>query len=508
MTHRTCSPVSTAPSAGAPPRSGRTAGRRATLRRLVLVLATLASLAPALRAQPPAAAPVPPLTAAVRTQVIDSLRARLAARYVDADTATRVGALLHRRLRTGAYDTLATTARFAEVVTRDLRTINGDLHLRLRYDPQLAGELRAEEASAPPDGTPPRVPPPSGGPPDRFTLEARQHNYGLAKVEILPLNIGYLEIEQFMGAEGVDAAVADALRFLARTDAVIIDVRRNGGGSGDMSHYLLSHFLGPKSVPTIRIVDRGEGDTTVLRSVEEVAGPRRPDVPLYVLASQGTGSAAEEFSFVLQNLGRATIVGDRTAGAGHVVRTFDVGHGFVAGVSIARVTDPRSNREWERVGVQPDVRVPPEQAREAAYAHAMRTLAARTTDAERKTFLTRRAETIDAQLRAERPDVARLASFAGTYDGARVVRLSDGRLWYYRRPGVMPDELVPLGGSRFALQGATWLTFETTGDGARMLVDRADGTKATYLRTAPATTSSATTSSATRAAASASGVSR
>jgi hypothetical protein len=390
-------------------------------------------------------------------------------------------------------------ARFAELVTRDMRSVNGDLHLGLRYDPRTAAAARARAAGGGPSpraprpaaepGAPRRVPPRAAGAPpadDPFFREAQQQNYGLTRVEVLPGNVGYLAIDGFVGAEGVDSVVADALRFLQRTDAIIIDVRRNGGGSGIMSHYVFSHFLPPQSVPTIRVVNRGEGDTTVMRSFEEVAGPRRPDVPLYVLTSQGTGSAAEEFSFVLKNLGRATIVGDRTAGAGHMVASVDVGHGFVAGVSITRVTDARSDKEWERVGVQPDVRVPAEEAREAAHAAALRTVAARTTDAERRTVLARRAETLDAQRRAERPDAGRLAGFAGTYDGERVVRFADGKLFYHRRAELLGDELVPLGRDRFALLGATWLTFDTSGGAARLLVDRPDGTTASYVRTATA----------------------
>jgi hypothetical protein len=417
-------------------------------------------------AQAPAAAAAP-LTAAVRAQVVDSIGAQLGRHYVDADTARLIADHLRTRLRAGAYDTVATAARFAELVTTDLRSVNGDLHLGLQFLGERAGPPGAR---------------PAGGGADPFLAEARQRNFGLGNAEILAGNVGYLEITGFVGAPGFEEAVGDALRFLSRTDALIVDVRRNGGGSGAMSHLVFSHFLGATPVPTIRVVERGTGRDEVSRSVAEVPGPRRPDVPLYVLTSRGTGSAAEEFSFVLKNQGRATIVGDRTAGAGHMVRGVPVGAGFVVSVSITRVTDPKTGREWERVGVQPDLRVAPERALEAAHAAALRTVAARA-DAGRRAQLERLAEAVEARQRDDRPATASLARWAGVYDGGRRVELVDGRLRYRPRAELMADELVPLGGDRFAV-GGTRFEFAMAGATARLTIERPDGTRLAYPRTA------------------------
>src|SRR6185503_2570355 len=123
------------------------------------------------------------------------------------------------------------------------------------------------------------------------------------------------------------------------------------------------------------------------KSVAEVPGPRRTEVPLYVITSRNTASAAEEFSFVLKNLKRATLVGDRTAGAGHMVGGYPLPYGFVAGVSITRVSDPRTGAEWEGIGVQPDKRVPAEQALAVAHGMALRAAAQRAqSDDKRRTL--------------------------------------------------------------------------------------------------------------------------
>src|SRR6185436_6559953 len=349
-------------------------------------------------------------------EIIEGVATEITDHYVEADTARMIAAIVRSRLEAGAYDKASTVYDLAEMVTTDLRRVNGDLHLSLRYDPDglVAGSgpmiIRrggpgAPAAGAPPDGA--AVPgrrlivsgPGDGGPPGAGgapmirrqvgpgpggddsnsprVREAREKNFGLGKAEILPGNVGYLEINAFMEAPGMEDALVGALKFLERTDAMIIDVRRNGGGSGNMSHLVFSHYLGDKPVPTINVKSREEGMSREQESYAEVPGPRRPDVPLYVLTSRNTGSAAEEFSFVLKNLGRATLVGDRTGGAGHMVGFFPVPHGFAVGVSQTRVSDPRTGAEWEGVGVQPDVKCAPEKALDLAHVAALRTIAAK-----------------------------------------------------------------------------------------------------------------------------------
>ena len=442
---------------------------------LRFALTTLLLLAPAAGAGQGTAS-VPAIDGRTRAEVVDSVSSQLARLYVDADTARAAAALLRAKLHAGAYDSLTSPLAFAEAVTRDMRSVNGDLHLSLRYDPaSLRRPAETPGAAAPVRRAPGRVAAP-------WEAEYTRQNYGLGKVEILPGNVGYLEITGFLGAPGFERVVADALRFLERTDAVIIDVRRNGGGSGEMSHFVLSHFLGATPVPTIDIVNRGSGERHRETSLARVPGPRRPAVPLYVLTSRNTGSAAEEFSFVLKMLGRSTLVGERTAGAGHVVGAFDAGNGFVSGISIARVTDPRTGREWERIGVQPDVRVAPERALDVAQEDALKTVAARTTDIDSRRALELIAEVVRARARGERADPARLARLAGVYEGERTVELSDGGLLRYRRRGGgMPEELVPLDGERFAL-GPARVTFDESGGVPRMTIERPDGARSSYAR--------------------------
>jgi hypothetical protein len=204
-------------------------------------------------------------------------------------------------------------------------------------------------------------------------------------------------------------------------------------------------------------------------------------VPLWVLTSRGTGSAAEAFSFVLQNLGRATIVGERTGGAGHMVQMLPLVDGFVAGLSITRVSDPRTGREWEGVGVQPDIAVAPEQALAVAHAAALRKLIAAADDPLRKQALAMTLEWVEARANPVTSDVARLAACVGAYEGEREIRLVDGHLEYVRahRMGVA---LVPLGSGRFSADGESRLEFAAGKPSPTLTIQQADGTRTPYPR--------------------------
>ena len=458
----------------------------------VAVLLAVALAVPAFSQEMPPPSRPPALDAAHRAVILDSLVAQLQRYYVEPDTARMIVNRLRARQAAHAYDGDVSPGEFSEHVTDDLRAINGDRHLSLRYDPNHTGPLSGAMpvirrvlggpgggAGAPREGGPvivrsvaaPGAPGDSAGAGPGMP-GARERNFGLNRVEILPGNIGYLEVTGFLEAPGMEDAMVAALRFLERTDALIIDVRRNGGGSGRMSDLLLSHFLGATPVPLVRVKSRIEGMSREQMSEAEVPGPRRPDVPLEVLTSRFTGSAAEAFSFVLKNLGRATLFGERTAGAGHMVQGFGLPDGFVAGVSITRVSDPRTGREWEAVGVAPDVEVPAQRALVAAHAALLRRQAA-AAPAPRRTTLEWLAQWVEVRDLPRAIDPSLVTRASGTYEGDRSVRFEDGKLVYRR--GARTEDLVPLPDGSFSLAGEAKLTFAPGNPAPSMSVETADG---------------------------------
>ncbi|MEO8335704.1 MAG: hypothetical protein ABI664_12070 [bacterium] len=174
-----------------------------------------------------AQAPAPvTIDAATRREVVDSLATKLVRMYVDADTGRMIADKLRARLAGGAYDSAADPRRFADLLTSDLQSVNGDRHLNAAYAPGAAGNAQRPQSP--------------GGPPQNDA--ARRDHWGLGRVDVLPGNVGYMKVNAFQGSPAAIAATSAALEFLEGTDAMIFDFRGMGGGSGEQSNFLISHF--------------------------------------------------------------------------------------------------------------------------------------------------------------------------------------------------------------------------------------------------------------------------
>jgi retinol-binding protein 3 len=395
-----------------------------------------------------------------RRSVVDTIAAQVERLYVDADTGAKIATRVRDRARAGAYDTIVDPLRLGEALTRDLRAINGDLHLGVRYNAAAAR------------GTPPSV----------LGFADRSQHYALGRLDVLPGNVGYMELTGFSGDAGARDIIVAALKYLEPTSAIIFDVRRNRGGSAGLVNFLISHFTGPDTLASLVVKNRGSARGFTRYTLPSVPGPRRTDVPVYVLTSRGTGSAGEDFAFVMKNLKRATVVGDRTAGAGHNVTNVPSGPGFVTGISITRVSDPRTGEEWERVGVQPDVKTDPASALEVAHKLALESLISNAQSPMRGQLVLVR-DLVAARIAARVVPVARLASYAGEYEGGRQVTVANGALMYATSAGAMPERAVALDDSTFMLSTLSRITFEHDAQGqVRIRATLPDGSTTTFAR--------------------------
>jgi retinol-binding protein 3 len=286
------------------------------------------------------------LEAASRALAVESVASIIELNYPWPDTARMIADHVRRQHTSSAYDTVSTLADLARALTRDLRAINGDLHLGV-----FGGSSGGPGMMAP-------------SPEDRPT--------GIDRVEHLDGNVGYLKLNFIAGNWAFDA-VAEALRSLDGTDAMVLDLRAVPGGNAQMVDFLVSHFM-PAEVHYLNVLSVATGETSPRHTLSEVPGPRRLDVPLYILVDRGSASAAEAPAFVLQNFGRATIVGERTAGAGRNVVQFRAELGLRVSLSTTRVYDPSSGREWERTGVLPDIVTTSAEALTTALEHARETI--------------------------------------------------------------------------------------------------------------------------------------
>ena len=286
------------------------------------------------------------IDAAARARVIDGALAMLQEYYVFPDKAKSMEAAIRARQKSGAYDSVTDGDVFARMLTDNLREVSHDKHLRVNYSPAV---LPARE----PEGDP------GSDPEYRKQMEAV--NCGFDKVERLPSNIGYLKFDMFADPEVCGPTAVAAMNFLGNVDAIIFDLRENGGGDPKMIA-LISSYLFEEPAHLNDLYNRKENTTTQYWTLPYVPGKKLAKKPVFVLTSKGTFSGAEEFSYNLKNLKRATLVGETTGGGAHPVSGHRIDDHFMIGVPFARAINPISRTNWEGTGVEPDVKTPAAEA--------------------------------------------------------------------------------------------------------------------------------------------------
>ncbi|RSL17034.1 peptidase S41-like protein [Edaphobacter aggregans] len=281
------------------------------------------------------------IDAAMRKKVVDGIETNLNEYYVEPTVAQQMVDAMKLHAAKGDYDNISDGDELAMRLTKDLQDVSHDKHLRIDFTPfktpERTGPTPEDEA--------------------RFHQQMEHANCAFQKVEILPGNIGYIKFDGFMDAGFCGPTVNAAMAFIAHTDAVIFDIRQNGGGQPAMVTLIASYlFDQPKHL--IDIYNRKEDSTTQNWTLSYLPGPRLSKQPVFVLTSKRTFSGAEEFAFDLKNQKRATIIGETTGGGAHPVSGHTVADYFNIGVPFAKSLDPVTKTNWEGTGVEPDVKVP------------------------------------------------------------------------------------------------------------------------------------------------------
>lgn len=368
--------------------------------------------------------PATPIDTRHRAELIRDVSESLMEVYVFEDVATQMVKLINRKLEAGEYDQFDTVGGLTGQVTADLQSISHDLHLNVR-------------AAMPP----PRN---SGGedlsPDERAQLRlnrARARNFGFQRLEMLPGNIGYLDLRGFEDTDiGGETAVA-AMNFLANSSAIIFDLRQNGGGSPSMIQ-LISSYLFDESQHLnsfhVRRTDSIEQYWTQTR----VQGPKMVETPVYVLTSGRTFSAAEEFTYNLKNMERATVVGETTGGGAHPVDlvVLDLGDDHYAHLSLpyGRAINPITGTNWEGTGVTPNIETSAEQALDIAQFEILKTLSATAVDEQSRFSYNWARDELEYRLTPSESPLDGASVYVGQY-GPRKVSLEDGKLMYQRGEG-------------------------------------------------------------------------
>lgn len=264
--------------------------------------------------------------------------------YVFPERAAQMSELLLKKLNSGAYESVSDLDEFAEILTNDLQSISKDKHLRVWNN---NGEKLKQRSNC--------------------GAFQRNFNYGFFETKILEGNIGYIDLRAFSGNRSALPIAEAAMEKVSNADALIIDLRKNGGGSPEMINILTSYFFdGKEPVHLNTFYWRPTDSYQDFYTNTNINGKRMDNTELYLLTSKYTFSAAEEFTYNLKNLKRATIVGETTGGGAHPGGTQRINAEFSMFLPQGRAINPITKTNWEGTGIEPHVQVDEKEALERA----------------------------------------------------------------------------------------------------------------------------------------------
>lgn len=286
-------------------------------------------------------AAVPNLDAAERNRVIQSIADNLVAHYYDHERARQASAELLSLQHHGYYDAITDGQTLASRLMFALQSSTGDPHLRIEFSsnilPNVPGRVSAAVS-------------------DQYRAIMQQENCTFEKVEVLPGNIGYLKLNSFPNPDVCGAKAVAAIARLSHSGAIIFDLRANTGGFPEM----VAIMAAPLFDRSVRWYNPREGDGSGW--LAPARGSELAEKPVYILTSSLTLSAAEQFTYNLKMLNRATIIGDTTGGGAHVGVFHRLDDHFGMGIPETQINNPYGEPDWEGTGIQPDVRVAPADA--------------------------------------------------------------------------------------------------------------------------------------------------
>lgn len=414
--------------------------------------------------------------------LIDSVSFSLNHYYIYPDKAALIEKTLRNNYKNGDYKKVRDQMELANTLQADIQKVHKDKHMRVFYAPQFAEQLLTKL----PDSLVKKE--------EEMELKnMRSHNFYFVKTEVLPGNIGYLRWDGFVGPTMVaKPTFENAFQFVSNTNALIIDMRYNGGGSPETVNAMLNYFF-DKKLPMNHIIDHK--NDTVKHYTEPAATNFKLKMPVYVLTARRTFSGAEDFTYAMKYAKRATIIGDTTGGGAHPTGPCTLGQGFVLNIPFARSYHETTKTNWEGTGVYPDIVVTSELSLEKAQAMIFKECLAKAEEGEKKMLecelnvaenKLKLAELSNAgQIIFTRED---LLKFCGEFISKPVPGASPYPLTMivkgdhlYRHIAMPPDwKLIPVSNTRFVYDNDEYnrymeFTFDNDGKVSGLTIYRYDG---------------------------------
>lgn len=390
-----------------------------------------------------AAAPTAAPTYQEKAAIVAALNESLSANYAFPQMAEKIAPILQQHLESGDYDSARTKDELAKELTEDLIEISGDFHFFVGVDPQWIADLRRSALS-----------PHSEAMRRARAEKLEETNFGFDEVRRLDGNIGYIRFSYFADPDLAYDTAAAAMRFVQNSDAVIFDLRYNNGGYLEMAQFLASYFFTAEKDQLLFDYDYKENGKRIERGqwvLSGLPGKRMVDKPVYILTGSTSFSSAEWFSYSMQKLGRATLIGERTAGGAHPVDRKPIDDDFFVQVPIGQIRDPVDHGDFEGTGVQPDIQIASIDALAVAQKMALEKLSI--SGVLEKADYDWLLPVLAAQTTHPDVDISMFKSLAGQYDG-RKIALENGTLFYIWR-GRLRVALQPIAPNLFAVEGVT-----------------------------------------------------
>jgi len=379
-------------------------------------------------------------TAKLKSEIAKKVGKMLTSNYIFPETAKKMEEHLNTQLKEGKYEKIDNKEDFARALTNDLRKISKDRHIRVTYDPAAVKRIRASNSKSKEEREKEQ----------KAQIEReRQRNFGFRRLEIMEGNIGYLDLTGFSGLDQAAETIIAAMNFLANSNAVIIDLRDNGGGSPFTIQIISSYFLEEYTYLN-SFKWRGEDIIKQFWTLRYVPGKKMYDTDLYILTSSRTFSAAEEFTYNLKNLKRATIVGETTGGGAHPGGSRIVNDDFLVWVPSGRAINPITKTNWEGKGIVPHISVPRNNALDKALYTALEKLIEKTEDEGKKQRWQWALDGIKAKLEPQKVQEEILKKYVGLYTRG-IVTLEGVHLFF--KAGPQKFKMIPLSETYFILDG-------------------------------------------------------
>jgi hypothetical protein len=363
--------------------------------------------------------------------------------YPQKGIASRITKGLNSNLSSGKYKKIDSPSIFASMITTDMETLSNDKHLDLLFDPGMVSEMKAQKEK---------------GIENTYTASQvetyRLNNYGFKTLKIMEGNVGYLDLQVFFAAKYAGDTAVATMNFFSNCDALIIDLKNNGGGWDCMVNLLLSYFINPEEEVVMKIM-RSTIDNTYYPSMSfpYIPGKKMDTIPVYILTSGSTASAAEAFVFRMKHLNkRVSIVGDTTAGAENPVDHQILNNNFILQIPCFQVIYSKVKGGWEGIGIKPDIPVIHQNALEVAYLDALKKLKTSTKNRKQLDRYQWAMDGIEAKRTPLKLKKSILHAYVGKYSDSSVI-IKKGNLFYqYKKRS--RHKLIPISADYFLVEGA------------------------------------------------------